>query len=183
MKKHRWFFLVIILLSLHLHVSGGNKETIYRHPRLDFRFEAPEGWRNVRHVEDNLIYEVMDHQSRLHVMLWYTETEQSAPFYLDKMADMKGFAAREAARLSLDDRATWLIGTTGWIYGAEAHIYLAAIPLEIPERAETALYIVQIWCPEKDFEERQALMMQILESVRVNRQEPASEDPLSTQEG
>ena len=169
MKKALFSFLILAPLSLHLFLSGGQEKTIYRHPRLDFRFEAPGGWQNVRHVEDNLIYEVMDHQSRLHVMLWYTETEQSAPSYLDKMADMKGFAVQEPVFLSLDDREAWFVDTTGWIFGAEAHVFLGAIPLDVQERAENALYIVQIWCPEKDFEERRALMTQILESVRVKR--------------
>jgi hypothetical protein len=140
---------------------------VYRHPTLDFEFEAPSGWKNVRHPEDGLIYEMKDPESGLRVMLWLTTTEQDCPGYLEKMADMKGYRAETPAERRIGTSDGWIIETVGDIYGKLSQVMLAGVarPGGYPE--ENALYIVQIWCPEEEYAQLKRQMTEILASVKV----------------
>jgi hypothetical protein len=80
--------VLITLLLLATPVTARDMQ-IYEHPSLDFRFEAPRDWRQQPRPEDKMIYEVADPATNVHVVLWYTSTEQSGPGYLKKMASMK----------------------------------------------------------------------------------------------
>lgn len=87
------FFFKIIIVAAALLIpttdSFSQNPQIYKHSSLNIQFEASQNWLQVPHPEDELIYEMVDPDSVVHVVLWYTETEQDALSYLMKMADMK----------------------------------------------------------------------------------------------
>ena len=159
--------LVLLCCSLAPASEDTTVAKVYRHPTLNFEFNAPEGWENVRHPEDGLIYEVKDPARGLRVMLWYTTTEQDCPSYLEKMADMKGFRAETPAERLIGNRDGWIIETAGDIYGQSSRVMLAGVPSPGSYAEENALHIVQIWCPEDKYDELRQQMTDILASVKV----------------
>ena len=143
---------------------------VYEHPSLGFAFTAPDGWKTVAHPEDDLIYEVADSKTGIHVLLWYTSTEQSALKYLNKMADMKDLVvATEPVHKKINQREAWVLNVSGTIAKAPIQTLLAVIPSgrSLIHPAENALYIVQIWCPAPDYPGNSRAMEKILDSVKV----------------
>lgn len=137
-------------------------QTVYRHPELGFQFEASEGWTRVAHPEDRLIYHMQAPGNRLHVMLWYTETEQEAAAYLTKMADMKGYQALTEPRPEeLRQVPAMVLQAVGVTDAGDLRVILAAM------RSGEGLFITQIWCPLERYEEDREEMESILESVEV----------------
>ena len=159
-------FALLWFGSAPIHGSAAAAE-IYRHPTLDFEFEAPSGWKNVRHPEDGLIYEMRDPASGLRVMLYLTTTEQDCPGYLKKMADMKGYRAETPTERRIGTSDGWLIETAGDIYGQSSKVVLAGVSRPGGYPKENALYIVQVWCPEEEYEQLKRQMTEILASVKV----------------
>jgi len=160
---------LIALLLLAAPVSARDTQ-VYEHPSLDFRFEAPRDWRQQPRPEDEMIHEVADPRTNVHVVLWYTSTMQSGPAYLKKMAGMQDLAVdNEPLRRQIGGREAWVLNVPGVIANVPVRTLLAVIPCgkssDYPD--ENALYIVQIWCPEEDYEEHARLMEDILYSVRI----------------
>ena len=137
--------------------------TIYKHPKLAFQFEASEGWHHIAHPEDRLIYQMAEPGGALNVMLWYTETEQDAPRYLKKMADMKGYQMlAEPAKEEIHMQSAWVLPAVWVSDKGDRRVILAGI------RSAKGLYIVQIWCPLERWEEEKETMEGILTSVEVS---------------
>jgi len=142
--------------------SDAAPQATYRHPTLPLQFEAPEGWEPVPHPEDRLIHHMAAPEGGLNVMLWYTETEQEAPRYLQKMADMKGFQPlSEPRQEKLRRQTAWVIRAVNVSEKGDVRAILAALP------SEGGLYIVQIWCALERYEEERDRMESILASVEV----------------
>ena len=147
----------VFLVSLP---SGAGEKTTYRHPELEFQFEAPAGWKAIPHAEDRLIYHLAAPDGGLEVMLWYTETTQTPPRYLKKMADMKGYQPLTEVRQEKQHRETvWTLQAVSITGKGDLRVLLAAIP------SSAGLYIVQIWCPLERYEEERDRMESILASV------------------
>jgi len=143
-------------------LSATPDRTIYKHPTLAFQFEASEGWLHIAHPEDRLIYHMAEPGGVLNVMLWYTETEQDAPHYLKKMADMKGYQTLgEPAKAEIHRQSAWVLPAVGVSEKGDLRVMLAGI------RSAKGLYIVQIWCPLERWEEEKETMEAILSSVEV----------------
>jgi hypothetical protein len=154
---------VPLLLLLATAESGATDQATYRHPKLPFQFEASKGWTQIPHPEDRLIYHMVAPGGGLNVMLWYTETEQKAPGYLGKMANMKGYQTlTEARQEDLHRGAAWVLQAVGISKEHEDRVILAAIA------SGKGLYIVQIWCPLERYEEEKDTMEAILASVRLD---------------
>jgi hypothetical protein len=88
--KRNLIISVIICVWFFTFSLEAQEKQIYKHPILNFQFEAPPGWKQIKHNEDRIIYELIDSEKKIHVMLWYSATMQNAKGYLEKMADMKG---------------------------------------------------------------------------------------------
>jgi hypothetical protein len=143
---------------------------VYKHPRQNIQFEAPADWKENPYHKDKGIYEIFDSDKDIHVMLWYTTTEQDASRYLEKMADMKGLILDgKPAKIQIKNRDAWLYNAPGLVNKKSVQILLAVIPdgksKEYPR--ENSLHIIQIWCPKEQFTNNEQGMMLILSSVQI----------------
>ena len=169
MVKGLLLISLITFLFMMNHALAQEKQ-VYKHPKQNVQFEAPAGWKENPYHKDEGIYEIFDPDTDIHVMLWYTTTEQDAPSYLEKMADMKGLALEgKPAKIQIKNRDAWLYNAPGFINKKSVQILLAAIPIgkskEYPR--ENALHIIQIWCPAEQFTDNEQGMMLILNSVQI----------------
>ena len=146
--------------------------SVYKHPYLNFSFDASQNWTKVYHPEDNLIYEMKSPDNGLHVMLWYTETEQSAKKYLIKMADMKGLADKhlEPTKTKLDDKESWLHETNSIIRNENIKSFLSVTAHGYCEERpkENCLFIVQAWCNSTDYVKYKNMIDDILATVKID---------------
>lgn len=170
MTIHRLPVHALISLLLLVTPVAARDMQVYEHPSLDFRFEAPRNWRQQPRPEDAMIYEIADPKTNLHVVLWYTTTEQGGRDYLKKMAGMQDLVVdTQPVRRLIGGREAWLLDAAGTIGEAPVRTLLAVIPCgKSPDHPkENALYIVQIRCPEDAYEEHARLIADILHSVRI----------------
>jgi hypothetical protein len=169
----RTVFLSINVITALVLVAGDSpcQDTrVYRHPSLNIQFEAPPDWDRVARPEDELIYEVADPDGAVHVVLWYTTTEQGPQDYLRKMAQMKDLAVGERpSPAQIGDRDAWTLSGPGREGDAPVRMILAAIPdgKSAARPKENVLFIVTIWCPEADYEDHRQRMEDILDSVEI----------------
>ncbi|UCC40493.1 MAG: hypothetical protein JSV96_03340 [Candidatus Aminicenantes bacterium] len=164
-------FLTGIIASLFVmnHTIAQDLQ-VYKHPRLNIRFEAPANWKENPYHKDKLIYEIFEPDTDMHVMLWYTTTEQSGPRYLEKMADMKGLVLEgKPVAIQIKGRDAWLYNVPGFINEKPIRTLLAVIPDGKSKTypRENALYIIQVWCPEENYEQHMRIMENILRSVEI----------------
>lgn len=149
---------------------------VYRHPSLNIQFQATAEWRRVPRPEDSTIYEVADPTGAVHVVLWYTTTEQDGRRYLMKMAGMKDVQLeqdQDAGRRRIDGHEAWVLELPGRERGARVRTLLAVIPHgKSRERpTENALYLVQIWCPEDKYQDYRRSMEDILNSIEITEED------------
>jgi hypothetical protein len=143
---------------------------VYKHPRLDIHFEAPANWEENPYHGDKLIYEIFNPDTDMHIMLWYTTTEQDAPRYLEKMADMKDLVFEGGpAKIRIKGREAWLYNVPGFINEKPIRMMLAVIPHGKSKTypRENALHIIQIWCPEENYDTNKRMMENILGSMEI----------------
>jgi hypothetical protein len=162
---------LVVVLTLQIAAPTAARDLrLYKHPGLDIHFTAPTGWLQQARPEDDRIYEVTDPETEVHVILWYTSTEQDAPGYLKKMADMKGLVVdREPRPRRIHQLDAWVLSLPGTVAEEPVHTLLAVIACgrSRDHPNENALFIVQLWCPRKRFPEHARTMEEILDSVRI----------------
>ncbi len=143
---------------------------VYKHPRLNIQFEAPADWKENPYHKDKEIYEIFDPDKDIHVMLWYTTTEQGAPEYLEKMASMKDLVLEsKPAKIQIKGRDAWSYNLPGFVNKKAIRMLLTVIPdgkSKVYPR-ENALHIIQIWCPEEQFADYEQDMILILNSIQI----------------
>ena len=143
---------------------------VYKHPRLNIQFKAPADWKENPYYRDKSIYEIFDPDTDMHVMLWYTTTEQDGPKYLEKMASMKDLVPEgKPTKIQIKGRDAWFYNAPGFINKKSVRMLLAVIPdgksKDYPR--ENALHIIQIWCPAEQFVDNEQDMMLILNSIQI----------------
>jgi|GEM_PF-932677 len=159
--------LAVVLLAGN---TIGDANQVYKHPSLNFQFEASPNWIRVPRPEDNMIYEVMNPDSIVHVVLWYTTTEQDARGYLLKMASMKDLVLEEKpSKVRIKEHDAWVLDVPGNINKTPVRMFLVVIKhgKSTLHPRENALHIVQIWCPEKEYNRHMQRMENILDSVEI----------------
>lgn len=173
-RQHAVTLSDVILLALgifSLSSARAEEAARYKHPTLDFQFSASGRWESYPRPEDDLIYEMFDRETGIHVMLWYTATQQSAKRYVQKMADMTSVVVdeREPLRRKIADREAWLYDVSAAIRGEAVHTIQAVIDGGADgELADhNALYVVQIWCPAARHPSLGREMETILASVSI----------------
>lgn len=164
---------VLLILTFHVIPVKAAELRPYKHPALDMQFTAPVGWPQVPRPGDESVHERVDPETGIHVLMWYTSTEQSAERYLVKMADMMGLdLSVQPMSLTLDGRQAWLLETAGTVDGKDVWSRLAVIPSgksHLHPR-ENNLYIVKICCPVEDHIRLEHQLQQLISSVRITDQ-------------
>lgn len=169
MKRLTIHVSIIIVFLLIASQSKAQSDQIYTHPILNIQFVAPSGWEQLPRPEDRLIYEIVDPDRTVHVVLWYTETMQDAPGYMKKMAGMKDLLYDgEPEELRVDGREAWRLDTSGPNEQRPIRLLLAVIHHEKPisHADHNALFVIQIWCPEEFYAQKKQQMEKILKSIR-----------------
>ncbi len=162
---------VLMVLLLASCESTDDANQVYTHPTLGIGFTASPGWTHGRWPSDPGVYEAVDQQSIVHVVLWHTETEQDALGYLLKMADMKGLAQdSQPEQTAIAGHEAWVLDTTGRHEGGVIRTLLAVIPHGRVESRpkENFLLIAQLWCPEGSSTAAVASMREILSTLRIS---------------
>ncbi len=172
MRTTKIITIVTLLGVISTTFTFAQKNESYKHSKKNFQFEAGENWKNVKHAEDELIYEMVDPDGGIHVMLWFTETESPAKNYIAKMADMKGYSRDSGPdKTTINKREAWMIEGGGEVYEDKVKVLIASIPVHdkshISHANHIAQYIVQIWCPIKKYEEKREEMSEIMASIAV----------------
>ena len=164
---------IILCVTLSISTIGftqGLKVYSHPNPKLNIQFEAPEGWVEVPWSNDDNAYEIRSPDGVVHVLLWFTETEQDGPGYLRKMADMKDLIfEEELSEREIQGREAWAAKTSGVTNDFPISLILAVIETDhssLPKH--NGQYIIQIWCPEKEFVEQVGQMESILNSVVIS---------------
>jgi hypothetical protein len=164
-------FLTGLIVSLFmLNPAIAQELQVYKHPRLNIQFEASANWKKNPYHGDKLIYEIFNPDTGMHVMLWYTTTEQDGPQYLEKMADMKNLALEgKPVKIQIKGRNAWFYNVPGFINKKPIRMLIAVIPDGKSKTypRENALHIIQIWCPEDNYEQHIRIMENILESIEI----------------
>lgn len=159
-----------LLLSISSKSVSQNTQ-IYKHPTLNIQFEASKDWIQIPRPEDKLIYEVKSPDSIIHVILWYTTTEQSGRSYLEKMASMKDLIVNDKPFLrQINNHDVWVLNVPGYEQKIPIRTLLAVIThgkSKIHPR-ENCLFIVQILCKKKNYEKYKNTMENILSSIQLN---------------
>ncbi len=143
---------------------------IYEHPDLDLQFSAAPGWQTTPRPGDEGTHELVDPESGIHVLLWYTSTEQDARRYLSKMSHMMDLElGSDTKSRTIGDRSFWLLDCPGTVAGVKAHqlLAVAASGKRRTHPRENNLYIVQVWCPRADWTKLERRMYNLLDSVRI----------------
>jgi hypothetical protein len=137
---------------------------------LNIQFEASQNWQQVPHPDDELIYEMIDPDSVVHVVVWYTETEQEGPGYLWKMANMKDLVLEEKpSKKQIKNHDAWILNVPGHEGEIPIRMLLVVLPHGKSQLRpkENALFIIQIWCPEENYKQYIGVMENILSSIEI----------------
>jgi hypothetical protein len=166
------FLTLTIALALLIVAAAAPAQELrpYKHPDLDMQFTADEGWHHRSRPGDAGTHERVDPETGIHVLMWYTSTEQNAESYLLKMAHMMDLAlGAELQRRTIAGREVWVLDTTGKVEETPVHSLLAVIPSGKSRQHpfENNLYIVQIWCPVADHTRLADHMAELLHTVRI----------------
>lgn len=165
--------LILFTIIFSIPIKLFPQETqVYKHPTLQFQFTASQNLINIHHPEDELIYEMMSTDSNMHVMLWYTETEQNAKGYLTKMASMKdlGVGDEEPFLNTINDQEIWILNVAGYDGKLPIQTLLAVTShgMSVKNPKENRLFIVQIWCQKDNYPRYKSNFEKILNSVQIN---------------
>lgn len=170
-RKVKGLFLagIIVFLFMMSHIIAQELK-VYKHPRLNIQFEAPVNWKENPYHKDKLIYEIFDSDTDIHVILWSTTTEQNGPDYLEKMASMKDLVLEsKPTKIQIRGRDAWSYNVPGFINKKPVQMLLAVIPDGKSKTypRENVLHLIQVWCPEENYEQYIHMMENILNSMEI----------------
>lgn len=140
----------------------------YRHPALPVSIEAPTGWEAGAWRDDPGVLEVAAPDGSVQVLLWFTDTEQSADRYLAKMVGMKPVEpAGPVRKIDIGERPAWRVEATGSEQGQDG-IAETFIAMDVgPGFPGEGTLVLQVWCPERLRADHATLIDGIVASLRV----------------
>jgi len=140
----------------------------YAHPGQPMSIEAPVDWTAGTWPSDSGVYEVTAPDGSVRALLWFTQNEQGAAGYLNKMVDMKPVQPTgEPFQTMIRGLEVWQVVATGSELGDEnvtetfAVIHVWASPMG------EGNYVLQIWCPTRRTTELGPLAEGIVNSLRA----------------
>jgi len=169
---------LVVLFAISLHSQDTKTFT---HPSQSFSFEATGEWQLVPNHQDKMIYEMINPENDIHVMLWYNGgTESSCEAYLNKMADMKGLSFDKPIKKDFDNKTIWILECTGTDNETQIKNILAAMsyvkpydedaPARCQGKSYNNMHIAQVWCPESRYKQNQDIMNGIIASLELESQ-------------
>ena len=146
------FFTLVAFLTTSLHAQDTKS---YKHPIQNFSFSTSGDWHQIPNHKDKMIYEMVNKEKGVHVMLWYNGgTEMSCERYLVKMADMKGLEAGKPIKKEFKDKNIWILECSGKENDIKEKRIIAAMSYrkpygkDAPERCQgksyNAMHIAQV---------------------------------------
>jgi hypothetical protein len=153
-------------------MGAAQEKIVYKHPTLNIQFKASPNWKRLPRPVDKNTYEIVDPEGSIHVIAWHTTTEKSGKKYLEKMASMKDLIVSDndvPQRIDINGREAFLMEVPGFEGKISIQTLLAVIPHGKSEKypRENYLFLIQIWCPEKDYEHNKSIMKEILNSMEI----------------
>jgi len=179
--KIKVLFLTFALVTTS-GISSFSQETVtYKHPVRDFSFEATGVWSKNNSHTDKMIYEMLNPEHDIHVMLWYNGgTESTCEHYLAKMADMKGLECSKPRKKNFDNKEIWILdcqdnqgkSTERRILAAMSYVkpYGKDAPARSQGKSYNAMHIAQVWCPASRYEENKETIDDIIASLELIEQ-------------
>lgn len=156
-----------VLLTVALAASPGTQDSsTYRHPALPVSIEAPADWQASAWRSDPGVLQVVAPDGSLQVLLWFTDTEQSADRYLAKMIGMKPVEPVAPARkIEIGGRPAWRVEATGSEQGQDG-IAETFVAMDVgPGFPAAGALVLQVWCPETKCAERATVIERIVGSL------------------
>lgn len=171
MKPLLVIICALLLAPAVLFALDAEELQVFKHPVLEFQFKASKNWRVWPRPESKLAYEVAAPDSSIHVVLWYTTTEQDAGRYLWKMSGMKDIDLEneKPTQEKIGGRDAWVLRAQGRERNANVQMILAVIPRGMSKQhpKEHELFIVQIWCAAQTAVEHKKTMEALLAGVEI----------------
>lgn len=179
--KIQTILLSASLVFFLINTMHSQETKTYTHPGGEFSFKATGEWINNPKHKDKMIYEMVNTEKDLHVMLWYNGgTESSREDYLKKMADMKGLEFDTFQNWHLDGKTICTLDCRGENDGKAERRILAAMSYkkaygkDAGERHQgksyNEMHIAQIWCPAERYEENKDAIVGIITSLELDKQ-------------
>jgi len=144
--------------------AAEKKAETHRHPSLPVSFKTFEGWHRVPRPGDEGTFEMASPSGTVHVLVWYTSTEQDAAGYLVKMSGMMGLDIHDGTEPD----------TLETEYHQMVHYVFPGTTLAVIDNGRTeerprenALYIVKVVYPAEGCDDCEGLARRILGTVRV----------------
>jgi hypothetical protein len=180
MKIKVLFLTAALVASSSISLHSQEAKT-YKHPIRDFSFDASGKWKQNNSHTDKMIYEMVNPEHDIHVMLWYNGgTESTCAHYLVKMADMKGLECEEPQKRTYGEKEIWVLDGLDKQHKPAERRIMAAMSydkpygLDAPERSQgksyNAMHIAQIWCPADRYEENKEMIDGIIASLKLDEQ-------------
>jgi hypothetical protein len=179
--KVKLFFLSLAFVAFSGISLHSQESKTYQHPVQEFSFTATGEWVQNSSYKDKMIYEMVNPEQDVHVMLWYNGgTESTCEHYLVKMAGMKGLECKEPVKKVIDDKVIWVLECLDKQQEAPEKRILAAMSYskpygkDAPERSQgksyNAMHIAQLWCPAARYEENKDMINEIIASLELTEQ-------------
>ncbi len=158
------FALVAVAVS-----PGPAQETVtYTHPGQPMSIEAPVDWTARTWPWDSGVYEVAAPDGSVRALLWFSQNEQDAAGYLNKMVGMKSVdPTGEPVRTAIGGREAWLVEATGNEQGDEGVTETFAVIRVGSSPMGEGNYVLQVWCPTGRAAELGPIAEKIVRSLRV----------------
>jgi len=162
--------LILVFVLLIVPGSPGSAQEVvtYAHPGQPMSIEAPVDWTARTWPWDSGVYEVAAPDGSVRSLLWFSQNEQGAAGYLNKMVGMKPVEPTgEPVRTTIGGREAWLVEATGGEQGDEGVTEtFAVIRVETSPMGE-GNYVLQIWYPTARAAELGPIANRIVRSLRV----------------
>lgn len=171
-------FITFVLVAFTCMTLYAQTEATYKHPLRNFSFSSPDLWKHNTQHTDKMIYEMVNSERDIHVMLWYNGgTESTCAHYLLKMADMKGLDCGDPQKREYDGKEIWVLdcldkqGKTPERRILAAMSYVKPYGKDAHERnrgkSYNAMHIAQLWCPASRYEENKEMIDEIIASLHL----------------
>ena len=135
---------------------------VYKHPEYDMQITASSNWKTYYEVAGTGIYEVVNTNNNMHILMWYCESTSKSKPFLREFANMQGFIYKTGPNDTVlnNYHANYL--TAACVTDKIPHrVFLAAIG------DNGGYFLIQVKCPEDCYLMHREAMESVLASLRI----------------